>query len=72
MRYSTCPSVQVPYTEPMYFIKDTTMHAIITGATGATGKDLLHLLLKDNSVKQVDIFVRRNPGVEHEKLNTHH
>ncbi len=47
------------------------MKALVLGATGATGKDLLHLLLKDNSVKQVDIFVRRNPGVEHEKLNTH-
>ena len=47
------------------------MNALVLGATGATGKDLLHLLLKDHSIKQVDIFVRRNPGVEHEKLNTH-
>lgn len=47
------------------------MNAIIIGATGATGKDLLHLLLKDSNFKQVDIFVRRNPGIEHEKLNTH-
>ncbi len=47
------------------------MNALVLGATGATGKDLLHLLLKDHNVKQVDIFVRRNPGVEHGKLNTH-
>ena len=43
-------------------------HAIIVGATGATGKDLLELLLKDNSFHKVDVFVRRNIPIHHEKL----
>ncbi|MEH7120992.1 NAD(P)H-binding protein [Neobacillus vireti] len=47
------------------------MHALLIGATGATGKDLLDLLLKDNSFHQVDIFVRRNLDVQHEKLKIH-
>lgn len=47
------------------------MHALLVGATGATGKDLLELLLKDDSFHQVDVFVRRNPGIQHEKLKLH-
>lgn len=46
-------------------------HAIIVGATGATGKDLLALLLKDNSFVKVDVFVRRNIEIKHEKLTIH-
>ncbi|MFC5406017.1 NAD(P)H-binding protein [Cohnella soli] len=47
------------------------MRAILIGATGATGKDLLDLLLKDDSFRQVDIFVRRKLEVRHAKLNVH-
>jgi uncharacterized protein YbjT (DUF2867 family) len=47
------------------------MQALIIGATGATGKDLLHLLLKDKSFHQVDIFVRRNVDIVNEKLKVH-
>ena len=47
------------------------MRALVIGATGATGKDLLELLLKDESFQQVDIFVRRDPGLQHEKLKVH-
>lgn len=47
------------------------MHALIVGATGATGKDLLDLLLKDDSFRQVDIFVRRPVDVQHTKLRVH-
>jgi uncharacterized protein YbjT (DUF2867 family) len=47
------------------------MKALLIGATGATGKDLLQLLLQDNSFTQVEIFVRRQPEVSHSKLNTH-
>ena len=47
------------------------MHALLIGATGATGKDLLHLLLQDNAFHRVDIFVRRNLDIQHEKLKVH-
>lgn len=47
------------------------MKVLLIGATGATGKDLLDLLLQDEDIETVDIFVRRNPQIQHEKLNTH-
>ncbi|HAY70535.1 MAG TPA: semialdehyde dehydrogenase [Saprospirales bacterium] len=47
------------------------MNVLLIGATGATGKDLLELLLKDEEIKQVDVFVRRELNIKHEKLNTH-
>jgi uncharacterized protein YbjT (DUF2867 family) len=46
-------------------------HALIIGATGATGKDLLDLLLNDNDFRQVDIFVRKSLDLQHEKLRVH-
>lgn len=47
------------------------MKALLIGATGATGSDLLELLLGDSEVEKVDIFVRRDPGIEHSKLVAH-
>jgi uncharacterized protein YbjT (DUF2867 family) len=47
------------------------MHALLIGATGATGKDLLDLLLKDDNFHRVDIFVRRDIDTKHEKLGVH-
>jgi uncharacterized protein YbjT (DUF2867 family) len=47
------------------------MKALLIGATGATGTDLLELLLKDEEINQVDVFVRRELNVKHEKLNSH-
>ena len=47
------------------------MHSLLIGATGATGKDLLDLLLKDDDFHRVDIFVRRDVDSDHEKLNVH-
>ncbi len=47
------------------------MHALVIGATGATGQDLAALLLDDEEFDKVDIFVRRKPDIEHEKLRVH-
>ncbi|MDF2457098.1 MAG: semialdehyde dehydrogenase [Cytophagaceae bacterium] len=47
------------------------MHALVIGATGATGKDLVDQLLKDNSFEQVTVFVRRDLKQVHKKLNAH-
>lgn len=47
------------------------MKALILGATGATGKDLLSIILKDEAFDKVDIFVRKDTGMQHPKLTTH-
>jgi uncharacterized protein YbjT (DUF2867 family) len=44
------------------------MKALIIGATGATGKDLVDVLLKDPQYTSVVVFVRRTTGVAHPKL----
>ena len=48
-----------------------TMHALVIGATGATGKDLVEQLLADSEVEQVSLFVRRDLGLRHDKLHAH-
>lgn len=47
------------------------MHALIVGATGATGRALLGTLLDDPAFTQVSIFVRRPVAIEHPKLTVH-
>jgi len=44
------------------------MKALIIGATGATGKDLVNILLQDPDYTKVVIFVRRPSGLTHPKL----
>ncbi len=44
------------------------MKALIIGATGATGKDLVQVLLNDADYTAVVIFVRRACGIVHPKL----
>lgn len=44
------------------------MKALIIGATGATGKDLVSVLLKDPAYTRVVIFVRRPGNIHHPKL----
>jgi len=44
------------------------MRALIIGATGATGKDLVNTLLRDPDYTGVVIFVRRTSGIHHPKL----
>lgn len=47
------------------------MKALIIGATGAVGTDLLNMLLRDNDFEEIEIFVRKSSGIEDEKLNEH-
>ena len=47
------------------------MKALVLGATGAIGKDLVELLLKDPTVDRVDIFVRREVNIPSAKLVVH-
>lgn len=44
------------------------MKALIIGATGATGRDLVKVLLQDADYTEVVIFVRRSSGIVHPKL----
>ena len=47
------------------------MDALVIGATGAVGKDLVNQLLKDESFGSITAFVRRPLGVENPKLTVH-
>ncbi len=47
------------------------LHALVLGATGATGKEIVQLLLKDSNFYQVSIFVRRKTEINHKKLTVH-
>jgi uncharacterized protein YbjT (DUF2867 family) len=44
------------------------MKALIIGATGATGKDLIPILLQDPAYTEVVLFVRRPTGQAHKKI----
>jgi len=44
------------------------MKALIIGATGATGRDLVQCILQDVAYTEVIIFVRRTTGIAHPKL----
>lgn len=47
------------------------MIALVIGATGAVGKDLVQQLLADDAVERVDVFVRREIKTQSAKLVTH-
>ena len=47
------------------------MHALVLGATGATGQELVNLLLNDSYFSKVSVFVRRPMIIKHEKLIVH-
>lgn len=47
------------------------LHAIVLGATGATGQEIVRGLLKDTTFSKVSIFVRTKPDIEHKKLVIH-
>ncbi len=47
------------------------MKALVIGATGATGKDLIQKLLDDGDFDEVHAFVRKPLDIENKKLNSH-
>tara|TARA_B100000427_G_C15374885_1_gene536082 strand:- start:216 stop:869 length:654 start_codon:yes stop_codon:yes gene_type:complete len=47
------------------------LHALVLGATGATGQELVKLLLKNSNFSKVSVFVRRPISVKHEKIIVH-
>ena len=47
------------------------MKAIVIGATGAIGKDLVKILLEEDTFERVDIFVRREVPVPSSKFFVH-
>lgn len=47
------------------------LKALVIGATGATGRELVNSLINDEDFNQVSIFVRKAPELEHEKLKIH-
>ena len=49
----------------------TKLHALVLGATGATGKEIVKLLIEDTNFSNVSIFVRRKIDIDHAKLTIH-
>ncbi|SIQ32076.1 NAD(P)H-binding [Chryseobacterium sp. RU37D] len=47
------------------------MKALVIGATGATGKDLVNQLLDDKDFEEVHIFVRKPIDIQNDKLKVH-
>ena len=47
------------------------MKALIIGATGATGKDLLSQLLADDTYSEMHCFIRKPMNLTHPKLHDH-
>ena len=47
------------------------LHALVLGATGATGQELVKLLLNSSDFSKVSVFVRRAISIKHEKLTVH-
>ena len=46
------------------------LNALVIGATGATGQEIVSQLLEDDSFNSVSIFVRKDPNITHNKLKT--
>ena len=45
------------------------LHAIIIGASGATGLSLVKLLIKDDRFLKISVFVRNEFEIQHEKIS---
>ena len=51
--------------------KKDNMKAIVIGATGAVGRDLIQQLHSDENFESVEIFARRNIYLDHPKFHVH-
>ena len=51
--------------------KANTRVALLAGATGLVGQEVLELLLADSSYSDIHMVGRRSPDVQHPKLKTH-
>ncbi len=47
------------------------LHALVLGASGATGRELVKLLLDDSNFSQVSIFLRTDLKISDEKISIH-
>ena len=47
------------------------LHAIVFGATGATGRELVKYLIKNPKLTKISIFTRKEIGIDDEKLIKH-
>ena len=47
------------------------LHAIVLGATGATGRELVKYLIKNPKLTKISIFSRKEIGIDDEKLIKH-
>jgi uncharacterized protein YbjT (DUF2867 family) len=47
------------------------LNALVIGATGATGQEIVSQLLEDDNFNSVSIFVRKDPNITHTKLKTY-
>ena len=45
------------------------LHAIVLGATGATGQELVKQLLYNSNFSEISVFTRKIFSMDHEKLN---
>ena len=45
------------------------LHAIVLGATGATGQELVKQLLYNSNFSEISVFTRKTFSIAHEKLN---
>ena len=45
------------------------LHAIVLGATGATGQELVKQLLYNSNFSEISVFTRKTFSIDHEKLN---
>lgn len=47
------------------------MKALVIGATGATGKDLVNQLLDDKDFEEINVFIRKSIDIQNDKLKVH-